>query len=95
VKRARAKQGSVVLDKRIKAWNFFWWADGRRHSKVIGSLRDLPTKAAAWKAAKPLRDALESKPQHNIGVPTVASLIEQYKAEKMPDRKDTRRTYGS
>jgi integrase len=95
VKRARAKQGSVVLDKRIKAWNFFWWADGKRHSKVIGPLRDLPVKATAWKAAKPLRDALESKPQHNIGVPTVGMLIQQYKAEKMPDRKDTRRTYGS
>lgn len=42
-----------------------------------------------------LRDALEFKPQPNIGVPTVGLLIEQYKAEKMPDRKDTRRMYGS
>jgi len=55
-----------------------------------------PTKAAAWKAAKPLRDAIETpkaKPQPNSGVPTVGTLVEQYKAEKMPQRYSTRRSY--
>lgn len=41
-------------------------------------------------------NALEiAKPGHNRGVPTMDTLIEQYKAEKMPDRRDTRRTYSS
>ena len=41
----RAREGSVVLDKRIKTWNFFWWgADGKRHSKTIGTLHDSPPK---------------------------------------------------
>jgi integrase len=88
---SRIRTGSVVLDKRSKVWNFFWWEDGKHRCKAIGRF---PTKAAAWKAAKPLRDALEVKPKHS-GVPTVSTLIEQYKTEKMPDRKDTRRTYGS
>ena len=95
--RARAKQGSIVLDKRIKTWNFFYWQDGRRHSKTIGSLKNLPTKAAAWRAAKALRDAVEqhSALQPRGSVPTVGTLVEQYRAEKMPKRKDTRRGYQS
>jgi integrase len=95
--RARAKQGSIVLDKRIRTWNFFYWQDGRRHSKAIGSLKNLPTKAAAWRAAKSLRDAVEqqSAEQARSSVPTVAALVEQYRMEKMPKRKDTRRGYQS
>jgi integrase len=82
-----------VQDKRSKVWNFYWWDNGKRDCKVLGRF---PTKAAAWKAAKPLRDALETKPQpQSSGVPTVSTLVEQYKAEKMPDRKDTHRTYQS
>ena len=59
------------------------------------ALGRFPTKATAWKAAKPLRDALETQAQDNSGVPTVSTLVEQFKAEKMPNRKDTRRTYES
>jgi integrase len=92
MKRARAKQGSVVLDKRIKTWNFFWWTDGRRHSKAIGRLCDLPTKAAAWKAAKPLRDAVEER-GGVCGAPCVNDLAVRYRKEKMPVRIDTRRAY--
>src|SRR5215469_784184 len=89
----RIRTGSVVQDKRDKVWRFWWWENGKRRSKVLGRF---PSKAIAWKAAKPLRDALEAKPKHNTpGVPTVGTLVEQYKTEKMPVRKDTRRTYGS
>ena len=38
---------------------------------------------------------MEAKPKTNPGVPIVSTLVEQYKAEKMPDRKDTKRTYQS
>jgi integrase len=90
---SRIRTGSVVQDKRDKVWRFFWWNNGKRESKVLGRF---PTKAAAWKAAKPLRDALEAKPQQlNSCVPTVGTLVEQYRAEKMPERKDTHRTYLS
>ncbi|MCU1271140.1 MAG: site-specific integrase [Acidobacteriaceae bacterium] len=90
--RERHKEGSVVLDRRIKTWNFFWWASGKRHSKKIGSLRDFPTKASAWKAAKELRHSLETK---RTTAPTVNLLVEQYRAEKMPQRLDTNRGYES
>jgi integrase len=94
----RQRQGSVVLDRRIKTWNFFFWENGRRRSKKIGPLAQYPTKASAWRAAMPLRHALENNQPvvtSTTTVPTVNTLVEQYRAEKMPDRKDTHRTYQS
>lgn len=88
---SRVRTGSVVQDKRDKVWRFFWWEDGKRRSKVLGRF---PTKAAAWSAAKPLRDRLESQPvNRERSAPTVRSLIERYRAERMPTRSDTRRAY--
>jgi hypothetical protein len=54
-----------------------------------------PTQASAWRAAKPLRDAIENQTQVNPSnvAPTVTALVEQYRAEKMPRRNDTRRSY--
>ena len=89
---SRIRTGSVVQDRRDKVWRFYWWEDGNRRSKTLGHF---PTKAAAWKAAKPMRDALEATDQNTSGVPTVSTLVEQYKAERMPERKDTQRTYQS
>jgi integrase len=89
---SRIRTGSVVQDKRSKVWNFFWWEDGKRKCKALGRF---PTKAAVWKAAKPLRDALEVKPQDNSSVPRVGTLVEQYRKEKMPTRHDTRAGYES
>ncbi len=86
----RHRQGSVVKDKRSNVWNFFWWAEGKRHSKVLGKF---PTKSAAWRAARHLRDAAETQPKVT-GI-TVNTLVEQYRAEKMPTRIDTRRGYDS
>ena len=56
--RQRNGSGSVVLDRRIKTWNFFFWENGKRRSKKIGTVSQFPTKASAWQAAKPLRDAV-------------------------------------
>jgi hypothetical protein len=90
--RSRIKTGSVVRVKRDKVWRFYFWENGKRKSRLLGRF---PTKAAAWEASKPLRDRLEAKPQATPSVPTVSTLVEEYKAEKMPDRKDTHRTYKS
>jgi len=85
----------VVLDKRIKTWNFFFWENGKRRSKKIGTMSQFPTKASAWRAAKPLRDAVEKQVQVNPSnlTPTVTTLVEQYRSEKMPQRYSTRRSY--
>jgi integrase len=91
--RQRNRSGSVVLDKRIKMWNFFFWENGKRRSKKIGKLSQFPTKASAWQAAKPLRDAVENRVSISNAAPTVEQLIEGYRAEKMPRRYSTRRSY--
>jgi len=82
-----------VQDKRDKVWRFYWWEDGKRRSKALDRFS---TKAAAWKAARPLRDDLETQPAvRTRSAPTVKAIVEQYSAEKMPTRKATSRTYRS
>jgi integrase len=85
---SKSTTGSVVKDRRSQIWQFFWWADGRRHSKTLGRF---PTKTAAWNAAQTFRvQPPQPKPS---GVPTVATLVEQYRVERMPQRFSTRRGY--
>ena len=92
--RARNQEGSVVLDKRIRTWNFFWWDDGKRRSKKIGTVAEYPTKASAWRAARMLRNAVESQVKiSEVSASTVRTLVEEYRREKMPKRVDTRRSY--
>jgi hypothetical protein len=86
---SKSTTGSVVKDRRSQIWQFFWWADGRRHSKTLGRF---PTKTAAWNAAQAFR-AQPPQPQPYNAVPNVAALVEQYRAEKMPRRASTRRGY--
>ncbi len=38
----RARQGSVVLDKRMKTWKFFFWENGKRRFKKIGTVSQYP-----------------------------------------------------
>jgi len=93
--RARQRSGSVVLDKRIKTWNFFFWENGKRRSKKIGTVSQYPTKASAWRAAKALRDGVENQVRSISPAPSVSTLVEQYRAEKMPRRAMTRQGYNT
>src|ERR1035438_2437486 len=89
----RAKRravGCVRYDKRRGTWNYLFYDHGKRRSQRIGTKKDYPTKAAAWKAVTPA----ESKPQPS-SAPTVAVLVDQYRAEKMPTRYSTRRSYDA
>ena len=90
---ARNQDGSVVLDKRIRTWNFLWWENGKRRSKKIGTVSQYPTRASAWRAAKALGHSREKQPTVSASGPTVSTLVEQYRCEKMPKRMDTRRSY--
>src|SRR5579871_136739 len=91
---SRVNTGSVVQDKRDKSWHFYWWENGKRRSKTLGVFR---TKLEAWSAAKPMRDELERS--GTVGAfktaPTIAILFDRFRAERMPTRIDTRRTYDA
>src|SRR5712692_10627944 len=90
---ARFKTGSVVFDKRRKTWNFLWWEGTRRHSRLIGTLQQYPTKGAAQWAAQQFHQSMENPKPNVVAVPTVNTLVEQYRVEKMPQRYSTRRSY--
>jgi len=93
----RAKEGSVVLDKRSGQWFFYWWEAGKRRNRKIGTLAEFPSKTAAWRSAKRYREAVEGANTVTINKisrgPTIVTLAEAYRAEKMPKRVDTRRSY--
>jgi integrase len=89
---SKSTTGSVVKDRRSQTWQFFWWADGKRHSKTLGRF---PTKTTAWKAAQAFRIEAPQPQPLSASAPTVAVLVEQYRAEKMPTRVDTGRTYNA
>ena len=91
MKRARHKQGSVVYDKRRRVWNYLFCENGVRRTKLIGPLRDFPTKAAAWQAAEPFRRSIDNPA--GTSTITLNSLVDHYRREKMPRRLSTRRAY--
>ena len=84
-----------MFNKRFGTWNFLWCENGHRRSKVIGTAREFPTKASAWREAEPLRRQLEQIPRSSEPLATVRSLVEQYRAERMPRRVMTRQGYNT
>jgi integrase len=97
LKRARFKTGSVVFDKARGTWRLLQWIDGKRRSQTIGTKQRYPTKAAAQQAAEALKACAAESAAHPIRSvqPAVKTLVEQYRAEKMPERFSTRRGYNS
>jgi integrase len=88
----RFKTGSVVFDKRRKTWNFLQWIDGKRRTKRIGTLAEYRTKGAAQRAAQAITTEV---PKLKPSTLTVSELVEHYRAEKMPQRFSTRRSYNA
>jgi len=80
--------GSVRFDKRRGTWNYLFYDHGKRRSKLIGTKQEYPTKAAAWKAVDSAKPEV-AKPVS----PTVQTLVEQYRTEKMPKRYSTAKGY--
>jgi integrase len=92
--RASQKNGSVVLKEqegRVPSWNFLWWENGKRKSRLLGSIIELPQREDAEKKAAPLRRQLG----RHQPVPTIATLVERYRAEKMPQRMSTQHGYNA
>lgn len=67
--------------------------NGVRRTKLIGPLREFPTKSSAWQAADEILQALLDKPITQIH--TVRELAHRYQFERMPSRSETARVYSS
>jgi len=86
----RYKTGCVRFDRRRGTWNYLYYDNGVRRSRLIGTKRDYPTKASAWKAAEHWNESdLLKEPVHPA--PVVKNSVEKYQAEKMPTRYSTQR----
>src|ERR1700681_1480092 len=83
--------GCVRFDKRRGTWNYLFYDHGKRRSKMIGTKRQYPTKAAAWGVVKSMKPKTDAAQPSNA--PSVNNLFERYKIEKMPQRRNTKRTY--
>jgi integrase len=81
--------GCVRFDKRRGTWNYLFYDQGKRRSKRIGTKKEFPTKASAWKAV------VEVEKPEPPTAPAVATLVEQHRTEKMPTRFSTRRGYNA
>jgi len=66
----------------------FGGENGKRKCKSLGHFS---SKAKAWAAAKPYRDALDAVSPPSTA--KVGELVTQYRVEKMPQRASTRRGY--
>jgi integrase len=88
----RHSTGCVRFDKRRGTWNYLFYDHGKRRSKLIGTKRQYPTKAAAWKGLDTVRAFVEQA-KSEAAPPTVQTLVERYRAEKMATRYSTRRAY--
>lgn len=88
---ARYAKGSVVPDRRRGTWNFYYYENGKRRSRLIGTRRQYPTKASAWKAA----EVFCTPPANSDMAPTVRRVVKAYMKEKMPKRFSTRLAYRS
>jgi integrase len=88
----RHTTGSVRFDKRRGTWGYLWYESGKRRSKLIGTKREFPTKAATWKEVERMNIVESSKA---VGPSlTVKPLVEAYRTERMPQRYTTRRSYN-
>jgi integrase len=84
---ARHAPGSLVWDRRIQQWRYFWYVDGHRESKCLGGRSQYPTEASAWRAIEKNRP----KPASRSAGETVAEVIERFKDERMSKRHSYRR----
>lgn len=85
--------GSVIKVSRQSGdgWRFRFRENGVQRSEWIGTVKALPTKAAAEKAAERFRKHLNT----GIEVITVGDLIDRYELEAMPERAATAASYRS
>lgn len=69
------------------------WVDGKRRTRRIGTLAEYPSKSAARRAAQAIDSDSEIPEPKASKILTVKNLVDHYRDERMPSRKDTRRSY--
>ena len=89
--RAQKPQGSVVFNKARGTWNFLWVGAGKRRSRKLGTLAELPTRPDALRKAENVRRELRLLAERTII--TVNQLVQQYRVERSCRIRHDRHTY--
>lgn len=91
--RSSFQQGSIVKVHRRSgdAWRFRWRENGIQHSEFLGTVKQLPTRSLAEKAAQRYRKLANS----DVECITISGLIEKFWKEASPERETTAHSYRS
>ena len=92
-RRERYQNGSIRLDPRDNTWHFRWRENGKRPSRVLGTLKELPTRSAAMRAAEVYRLSGYPHREDNHHVVTFEAAARRYVLERMPQRYVTKGGY--
>lgn len=97
MRRVRYQFGALDRKARKKGpdvWVYRYRENGIQRSKIVGTVKEFPKPAQAWKAAEVLR--LEANPDNAVaqGV-TFGALLDRYIKDEMPKRFSTAGSYGA
>ena len=91
--RKQKPRGSVVFNKLRCTWNFLYMENGHRKSKLLGTMKELPTKEEALRKAEVAKRDLRLIQERTV--PTVKEIVDRFRVEKMSQRFSTQYFYES
>lgn len=103
MKKARKQNGSLYLDingSGASVWKFCWWhilPDGKRvrRKRQVGSLDQYKTEAAAERAVRSWRLAINSNQVHAFSGITLNDVIEHFKQKELIDKGENGRAFAT
>jgi integrase len=94
MRRTRYQQGTLTRVSRKRGpdmWVLRIQENGKYRAFTLGTVKQIPTEAAAQRAAAPIRMRINGS--HAEPTALFGTLVERYKLEELPERKSTRTWY--
>jgi integrase len=103
MRKARKQNGSLYLDvngSKVPVWKFSWWhilPDGKhvRKRRQVGTLDQYKTEAAAERAVRSWRLAINSNQVHAFSGITMGDVIKHFRTKELVDKGDNGRAWST
>ena len=103
MRKARKQNGSLYLDvngSKVPVWRFSWWhvlPNGKRtrRRRQVGTLEQYRTKAAAERAVRSWRLAINSNQVHAFSGITMGDVIEHFRGKELVDKGENGRAWST
>jgi integrase len=103
MRKARKQNGCLYLDvngSKVPVWRFSWWhvlPDGKRvrRRRQVGTLDQYKTEAAAERAVRSWRLAINSNQVHAFSGITVKDVIEHFRLKELAGKGENRRAWST